>query len=193
MAEIDSDDCVLNGVIIHKFFMKEFVAVSMDHFGISEKKRLKYCQSDKVILPRNTLETFVQCSKNNIYMLKLNNPKFHKIIYCGICDFDAPDHVAILPDWIMTSLNLESGDKVFADAVTLSKATEIKVRCPQNICDPKSVLEFLLKNHTVLYKTKKIKTTMFGTEYIFDVLDTKPHMAVNIIGADVVLHIEQNG
>lgn len=174
--------------LAHKHFLRQYMVFRFSESHLPLKKQLKYGNGDKIILPQNDLHSFSSLAQK-VYTLQLCNPKCYKDkIVAGVLDFDAPDKIAFVPDWIMDALCLNSGDKMNADPIVLKPITEVTFKFPPDIIDPKAVLEYLLSKHAVLYENKKIKVNMFEKEYIFQVVHIVPKYGT-ICNADITLNL----
>lgn len=184
-------------IIYKKYFSTEFICNSMYMSELSLRKMIKYESSDKVILPTNTITRFTENSNDNIYIIKLTNPKEHKFTFVGIGEFTAPDHIIYIPEWIKTILKVKNGDRIYTDALSVPKASYIKFKmCDElsniiNTMDEshkiniKAILEFTLQNHCVIFLDKKINIKMFDKEWYFTVVEMLPANIGSIVDSDV--------
>lgn len=177
---------------VHNYFLKQYLAQNINQYTILPKDLIKYNSSDKVIVPEESLNDLANNSKENIYVLRLTNPKNSQQVYVSIGDFSAPHNNIFLPDWVMQSLTIKNNDMIHVDAVSVPPVSEVKIKIPKDIDqkdDIKVVIEFLLKNHTILYIGKTISTRVFEKSFLFDIVDLKPGKVGTIANLDVKLEI----
>lgn len=153
------------------------------------KKIIKFERSDGIILPAKTKEKIFQ-SLMTMHTVKLTNKKYEFSIYCRVVGFDAPENCVILPRWIMNGIFLESGDNVHINTVNMPEVKSLKVSVDKKIEDPKTILEYELKDHIVSFVGKTIKIKMFEKEYEIKVVSQEPCDCGIISNIDVKLEIE---
>lgn len=195
----------LKSVIFHKYFSKEFICNSIN----SSDKILpcdysKYESSDKIILPTSTLNIFATSSRDNLYVLRILNPKNSKYVFVGVADFFSPERVMYSPKWIMDYISAENGDKIYVDAISVPQVSYAKFKMPPeidkiltNITDKsrvsslniKAVLEFILTNHCLLFLGKKIQAKIFEKIWEFEVIALKPVNIGSITNVDLQIDI----
>ena len=197
------DNKKLTSVIFHKFFTKEFICNSIDLCDkLSTRDLLKYESSDKIILPASALSIFASSSRDNLYVLRLMNPKNSKYAFVGIGDFCSPERVMFAPKWIMDYMSCQNGEKIYVDAISVPQVSYAKIKIPDELnkvlnsndksvasLNIKAVLEFILTNHCLLFLGKKIRARIFEKIWEFEVEALKPVNIGSITNADVQLEI----
>ncbi|AYV83632.1 MAG: putative ubiquitin fusion degradation protein [Hyperionvirus sp.] len=183
---------------VHNYFLKQFACVNVllcDNLSI--RQVLNYNASDKVILPSNSFRDLANDSKESVYVLRLINPKNLKQVYVSIDGFTNSEKknekIMYIPPWIMKHLAVKNNEMVHADAVSVPKIIEVHIKVPEEVkraeVNIKVILEFLLRNHTLLFIGKIISYTMFEREYQFEVTHLKPSHVGIILNSDVRLDL----
>ena len=190
----DKYELPINKIIFHNFFKRELFCNSINlHIDLSKKELLKYEASDKIFLPKSALCTFASYSKDNIYLLKIFNPKSFEYAFVGVADFSAPDRMTFIPNWLMDYISIKNGDNIYVDAISVPKITYAQFKMPIELkeinIDIKSVLEFSLRNHCLLFLGKKIQAKIFEKIWEFEVIKLNPINVGNIVNLDVQLDI----
>jgi len=178
---------------IYNHFSKEFVAKSINSSDKSTKEKLFYQNSDKIILPRDSLET-LSIEDSNLYVLRITNP--HTVAYTFVCasDFSAPERTMFVPDWVLEATGTNSGTRLYVDAIGIPVVTEVTIKVPSGFSklqNPMSIIEYCLRNHSIIFLHKKFNINMFEQQYEFEVIEMKPANIGNITMADVKLSIEE--
>jgi hypothetical protein len=187
-----SSSLASSGIVYHRYFSKEFIC---DNVKASGKNIHKYETSDKIILPASSLHTLANASNNGLYVLRIVNPKTSKYIFVGISDFTAPERTAFVPKWIMEYLSCKSGDKIFVDAMSVPKVSQAKIKIPEELkdipisIDLKSIIEFILRNHVLLFLGKKLSIKMFEKSWEFEIAGLKPANIGSIGCSDIQLDL----
>ena len=117
-----------------------------------------------------------------------------KMTYCGVMEFSCAAGECYIPRWIMKKLDVLPGEFVFIENVNLQKATFVKLKFRDGtfgeLSNPRAILENKLKNFSVVSKNDYITINHLGTDYIIDILETKPNSVVDIVDTDVEVDIE---
>lgn len=192
----------INSVIFHNFFSKEFICNNINLSDkISKRDLLKYESSDKIILPVSSLNILASYSKDNLYVLRIMNPKNSKYAFVGIGDFSAPERIMFVPSWLMEYICARSGDKIYVDAISVPQVSYAKIKMPSELnmilstvdktitsaLNIKAILEFVLRNHCLLFLGKKIQARIFDKVWEFEVVALKPVNIGCIVNTDVHL------
>ena len=104
----------------------------------------------------------------------------------------------------MKKLDVLPGEFVFIENVNLQKATFVKLKFRDGtfgeLSNPRAMyffhspfdcsLENKLKNFSVVSKNDYITINHLGTDYIIDILETKPNSVVDFVDTDVEVDIE---
>lgn len=102
-----------------------------------------------------------------------------KTVYVGVLEFVAPEDSVIVPFWLFNELKLNDGEMVRVGIVDyLPKANFAKLRPHKtafiDLPDPRTVLEFHLRNFVCLAKDETICINYMGKNYFLDILELKP-------------------
>lgn len=131
---------------------------------------------------------------NSPYMFKLTNPQQGKSTHCGVLEFIAPEGHIYLPYWMMENLLLQEGDSIHLEKCTLPTATYAKFQPLDKkfteICNPKAVLENVLRNFSALTQGDTIAIFYNDHEYNLLIKELRPANAVNIVECDLNLEFE---
>lgn len=180
----------LDHVVFHKYFCKEFVCIQND---LSGKKLLSFESSDQVILPTNSLDIFARRTTDNLYLLRLFNPKNSRFFFVGISEFSAPDRSICIPVNIMKHLDIDYNSRIDVDAISVPIATFAQIKIPEEIrnieTDIKVIIEYMLRNHYLLFIGKKLEIKIFEKTFVFEVTGLKPCEVGSIINSDIELEI----
>lgn len=98
-----------------------------------------------------------------------------------------------IPPWVIKALEVKHNEMVHADAVSVPKITEVQIKVPDEIkaaeINIKVIIEFLLRNHTLLFLGKLLSITMFSREFQFEVTHLRPSHVGIITNSDVRLDL----
>ncbi|XP_050302543.1 ubiquitin fusion degradation protein 1 homolog isoform X2 [Anthonomus grandis grandis] len=143
----------------------------------------------KIIMPPSALEQLTRLNINYPMLFKLVNKKTRRETHCGVLEFVADEGKVYLPLWMMHNLNLEEGDLVQMESVSLPVGTFSKFQplSPEflDITNPKAVLENCLRLFACLTKGDVIAVQYNQKVYELCVLETKPGDAISIIECDM--------
>jgi hypothetical protein len=170
---------------------------------LSKRKVQHYESSDKVIIPNRFLKIIernlsfnngihkdeIQSESGNQIFLRFTNKKNKNEVYTSIGEFCEDDKFVYMPNWLMDTLDIKSGERINIDSVSLPKVEYVKFTIPQEFKDANinsiPVLEYCLKHHTTLYITKMLNIHMFEKIYTISVAEIKPDYACTILNSDV--------
>ena len=180
-----------NNYNYNNFIMTNIICNDLKQcYLLSKSKIIKYNKGDKIILPYSFLN---KCNniKQTDFVFQLTNFKNNKKIYVGVIDFICNDDIIFIPSWILTFLNINANDNIYLsnNIPIINKATSITIKSPDNILNPLSVLEYLLRNMTLLYKNFIIKDTIFDKQINFIITDIEPSSPALIMNIDINLNI----
>ncbi|GMN28542.1 hypothetical protein TIFTF001_002083 [Ficus carica] len=153
-----------------------------------EHDHLEY--GNKIVMPLSALDLLSSLEIEFPMMFELKNPReTDKVSHCGVIDFSSDEGEVLLPEWIMSRMNLEEGDLISLKSVSLDKGTFVKLRPHETafveLSNPKAVLEKTLRQFSCLTVGDTIVLHYNGKKFCIDVLETKPDTkAVNIIDVD---------
>lgn len=169
------------------------------HFNMSYKcfsvamlpgnERADVERGGKIIMPPSALEQLTRLNINYPMLFKLTNELVNRVSHCGVLEFVADEGKVYLPHWMMQNMNLNEGDLVQIESVSLPVATFSKFQ-PLNadfldITNPKAVLENCLRSFACLTTGDVIAVKYNSKIYELSVLETKPGDAVTIIECDM--------
>ncbi|KAI8782860.1 ubiquitin recognition factor in ER-associated degradation protein 1-like [Biomphalaria glabrata] len=143
----------------------------------------------KIIMPPSALDQLTRLNIQYPMLFKLTNKKTGRETHCGVLEFVADEGRVYIPYWMMRNLNIDEGDVIQIDNVSLSIATYAKFQ-PQStdfldITNPKAVLENALRSFACLTQGDVIAIIYNEKVYDLCVLETKPGKAVSIIECDM--------
>nr|CAG8434526.1 6222_t:CDS:10 [Entrophospora candida] len=110
-------------------------------------------------------------------LFRLHNKKINKHSHAGVLEFIAPEGHVYLPQWLMETLSLETGDLVDIKNATLPLGKFVKIQ-PQtenflDITDQKAVLENAFRNFSTLTQEDYIQIYYNRKTYKIKVLEVK--------------------
>ncbi|CAJ0761279.1 23156_t:CDS:10 [Entrophospora sp. SA101] len=110
-------------------------------------------------------------------LFRLHNKKINKHSHAGVLEFIAPEGHVYLPQWLMETLSLETGDLVDIKNATLPLGKFVKIQ-PQtenflDITDQKAVLENAFRNFSTLTQEDYIQIYYNKKTYKIKVLEVK--------------------
>lgn len=179
----------MSNIIDAPIFHKELICFSVkENNELSVKKINQYEISDKIILP-NILLSSISNSENYVHF-RLINKNNSLEAYAGVGDFNSSKDICFIPSWIMDFLKIKGGDKISCESVFLPKAEKIVAQIPKSIQNYKSVLEYILKDHTALFMTKVIKINIFNKSFDIIINLLTPDYAVSILDCDPFIDVE---
>ncbi|KAH9515132.1 ubiquitin fusion degradation protein [Bulinus truncatus] len=143
----------------------------------------------KIIMPPSALDQLTRLNIQYPMLFKLTNKQTGRETHCGVLEFVADEGRVYIPYWMMRNLNIDEGDVIQIDNVSLSVATYAKFQ-PQSmdfldITNPKAVLENALRSFACLTQGDVISIIYNEKVYDLCVLETKPGTAVSIIECDM--------
>ncbi|CAG9770798.1 unnamed protein product [Ceutorhynchus assimilis] len=143
----------------------------------------------KIIMPPSALEQLTRLNINYPMLFKLTNKNSGRETHCGVLEFVADEGKVYLPLWMMHNMNLEEGELVQMESVSLPVGTFSKFQplSPEflDITNPKAVLENCLRSFACLTKGDVIAVQYNQKIYELCVLETKPGNAISIIECDM--------
>eukprot|EP01004_Peranema_trichophorum_P007144 NODE_5934_length_949_cov_15.904358_g5347_i0.p1 GENE.NODE_5934_length_949_cov_15.904358_g5347_i0~~NODE_5934_length_949_cov_15.904358_g5347_i0.p1 ORF type:complete len:290 (-),score=33.18 NODE_5934_length_949_cov_15.904358_g5347_i0:78-893(-) len=153
----------------------------------------------KVILPASALQ---ELSRLNIVwpmMFRLTS-KANISTHCGPLEFSAPEGHIYVPFWMMEHLRVTQGQIITIQNASLPKGCFVKIR-PQSkdfieeISNPRSVLELVLRNFACLTKGDTILIQYNDRNYSIDIMEVKSKRgieeAVSIVETDVEVDFDR--
>lgn len=163
--------------------------INLDGFDIR-----KFENGDGIIVPKKLGER-IFLSNMSIHIVRIKNKQINDMeVFGKIIGYNAPPNKIIMPRWMMESIFVEIGDKIYIDTVIMPKTTKIIAEVSEEIDDPKSFIEYELRDHSVVYNGKVIKSSMriFDKQYKIIIKEVKPLYAGMILNSDIELEIKGN-
>ena len=182
----------VGNIKLYSSFSKEFIAQDISTItNISEKDKLFYQSSDKIILPQSSLQPLAQ-SNSTLYVLRITNKVNHKYTFVCAHAFNAPERNMFVPSWVLQLTQTVTGERMYVDAIGVPVITEISIKVPagfSKLQNPLAVIEFSLRNHSILFTGKKISINIFDKQYIVEIVSMSPSNIGNITNADIKLSL----
>ena len=151
--------------------------------------------TNSIILPPSALKR-LSFMKNfgdtkNPILFRILNIQLNIYTHCGVFDFTAEEGTCYLPANMFDKLCLEEGHQVNLRDLTLKPGTFIKIQ-PQktefiNIPQPKTVLEYNLRNYFCVTEGDTISVKFSNRYYNIDILECKPDKAIRTLNCDLVV------
>ena len=150
-------------------------------------------QSNSIILPPSALQELSKLknfgnSKDPV-LFKILNIDLNIYTHCGVKEFTANEGVCYLPMNMFDKLCLEEGQKVNLRALSLKPGTFIKLQPHKtefiNIQNPKTVLEYNLKDYFCVTEGDTISIKFNKKIYKIDVLECKPEKAIRTLNCNL--------
>ncbi|XP_019759118.1 ubiquitin fusion degradation protein 1 homolog isoform X2 [Dendroctonus ponderosae] len=143
----------------------------------------------KIIMPPSALEKLTRLNINYPMLFKLTNKKSKRETHSGVLEFVADEGKIYLPLWMMHNMNLDEGDLVQIESVSLPVGTFSRFQPLSSdfldITNPTAVLENCLRSFACLTKGDIIAVQYNQKVYELLVLETKPGDAISIIECDM--------
>ena len=144
-------------------------------------------KGNKVLLPSRILGQITDEYHGNMpypMVFSISTLRSMKTVYVGVLEFVAPEDSVICPFWLFNELKLNDGEMVRVGIVDfLPKANFAKLRPHKtafiDLPDPRTVLEFHLRNFVCLSKDETICINYMGKNYYLDILELKPENHYN--------------
>jgi len=166
-----------------------------------ERPELNY--GGKILLPASALQDIV--SKDVVgtrflsdkpLVFEISNPATCKKTYAGVMEFLAEEGHVTTPFWLMRHLEIAEGDLATVRLVTLPKGTFVKFKAHDShfftrYPDPKPIFETVLRNFAALSQGDHIDISFDNVSYHFEVLETKPHTAIDINNVDIEVEFQR--
>lgn len=189
----------------HNFYSKEFLCYPMSTYA-KHAKHAKYAKkdrdikrinaSDKIILPPSSLEhltKYLEGDKQMMFKLSTNNSESREL-FCGVLEFDSPEHTVYVPDWLLNDKNIKEGQRITLTSVELPKGTFVRIKPDEDflkLTNPKVVLEYNLRNFTTLYEGERIKLSYLNRDYHLEIVKTEPDRGISINNTNLEIDIIQ--
>lgn len=180
-----------NYVEYHSFFDRGFHGYSFSYTNhhIKPSKTLENKQllnGDLIILPLDCIEHLTKFNAQTPYQFKLTHKD--KFLFCGVVEFTADDHLIYIPDWMMSYLDATEGANMSIINVTLDKCSKIIFQVTKEfteLYDPKTIVEYHLRFHSILSMGQLIRLNYAGDDYTLTVIQLEPADHVSIVNSDI--------
>ncbi len=166
-------------------------------------QELNYCKSIKYILSPhlkgNTImleaKELEEILKHNqgqtVFKLKNPDPLKRKVMYVTVHNFNSRNNLMGISKEIYEELDMSMDErKIEITLVKLPQAKKVKFKIPEEIKNPKDVLEFTMMKHQILYEGQEIVLKVFDEKFIIKVTKTEPAKAVCILNTDLKFDVE---
>ena len=149
--------------------------------------------SNSIILPSDALENLSHMrnfgDSRNPVLFRILNIELNIYTHCGVIEFTAEKGTCYIPSNMFDRLCLEEGQRVNIRAAPLKPGTFIKLQPHKtefiNIKDPKTILEYNLRNYFCVTEGDTI-SIKFGTKiYKIDIIQCKPDKAIRTLNCDI--------
>jgi ubiquitin fusion degradation protein 1 len=182
---------VLHNVQYHSFFDRGFHVYSFSHANHHVKplkilENKQFLNGDLIVLPPDCVDHLTTFNAKTPYQFKLTYKD--KFLFCGVAEFTADDHLIYVPDWMMSYLDATEGDSVSIINVTLEKCNKITFQVTtefMELYDPKTIVEYHLRFHSILSMGQLIRLTYGGDDYTLIVIQLEPADHVSIVDSDI--------
>ncbi|ODV92229.1 hypothetical protein CANCADRAFT_21097 [Tortispora caseinolytica NRRL Y-17796] len=146
----------------------------------------------KIILPPSALDRLSRLNITYPMLFELKNEFSGKITYSGVLEFIAEEGRVYLPNWMLRSLGLGSGELIVIESATLMQGSFLKIQ-PQStdfldISDPKAVLENSLRNFSTLTVDDIFEISYNDHIYAIKVLEVRPESdshSISVVETDI--------
>ena len=181
-----------DSVKLNKQFDREFMAYS---FTAINNVKPHDCFSDtdllsgnRIILPSSVIGQLDTFNIAHPSSFKLSNK--HISMFAGVHQFTAHERLVYLPDWMMTMLDLNDGDRLVVQSVTVPKATKVIFDYDERLLsttDPRTVIEMKIKKYPILHENQMICFTHARRSYAIRVAKLEPAYVGTTIDTDISL------
>lgn len=149
----------------------------------------------RVVLPPSALHHIIQSEMNNFpILLEICNETLSKKIYCGVQNFDGPEYMVGIPQWLMENLGIDSGAHVNIRTVSLEKGTFARLQPTESVFldldQPKEVLESILRAYPAMQTGQFIEVCYEGATLRLNVLETQPTKAIQLLNTDLEVEFD---
>lgn len=136
-------------------------------YAVKKKLKFKYKKDDTITLPLFESERlltqynmFVEISNQLIGQANIS-------VIAKVTNFDADPRTVQLPEWMFDYLNIKENNLIKLTTKKILNITKICARCPKEITDSLTIMEFEIRDRNILYKNDVIIVKMFEKEYKF--------------------------
>ncbi len=166
----------------------EFVCLDMKKTSakMSIVKEEIFNRSDKVIVPMR----YMDCVGDYFNEMIVQIYRGSIIVYASIHSFSDDIDGIIIPRRLMKELDINYGDYVLINNTFIQKAKSVTIKFPKEIkelTDQVSMIEYALKDRTVIVKGDVVVIKFFKRNIKFIIHDVKPCDICSIINSDVSL------
>ncbi|KAI6660925.1 Ubiquitin fusion degradation protein 1-like [Oopsacas minuta] len=164
----------------------DFHCYSMAMYQIENNQ---YESGGKIVLPASVLERLTRMNIEYPMLFKLTHCESQRYTHCGVIEFSAQEGRAYVPHWMMNMLQMNEGNSISLEYVSLVPCTYAKFQPITNefldLTNPKSLLERTLRSFACLTLGDVITIHYIGNEFQLRVLELKPKDEVTIIECDM--------
>eukprot|EP01122_Echinamoeba_exundans_P015557 TRINITY_DN7433_c0_g1_i1.p2 TRINITY_DN7433_c0_g1~~TRINITY_DN7433_c0_g1_i1.p2 ORF type:complete len:532 (-),score=63.82 TRINITY_DN7433_c0_g1_i1:3733-5328(-) len=149
----------------------------------------------KVLLPASALSQIMASTDVEFPLIfEVSNATRTSATHVGVSDFTAAESSLVAPQWIVSNIRpMAPANLCTVRLVQLPKGTFLKIKPLQDeffqLESQKEVLESVLRSFVAITTGDKLQISYEDKVWAFDVLETRPALAININNADVELDI----
>uniref|UniRef100_A0A2N9HHA4 Ubiquitin fusion degradation protein n=1 Tax=Fagus sylvatica TaxID=28930 RepID=A0A2N9HHA4_FAGSY len=143
---------------------------------------------DKIIMPTSAFTSLLDLGVEYPMQFQIRNESTDRVSHCGVLEFTGNEDSVYLPIWMMENMQLQEGDRMIVQNVSLDKGTYMKLQPHTtdfiSLPDMKDMLEDILRNFSCLTIGDTIMINHNSKKFYIDIIETKPSTAINIIDTD---------
>ena len=131
---------------------------------------------DRIVLPNSIVIKLTNSESKTPYTFELSTNALTET--CGLLDFTSEDDTMYLPNLLFNKLKIEEGKKIDIVSVLIPPGKKIVLECEKEfleLTNPKTVIEYYIRNFVTLTKNKTIKFTHAKREYELTVKTVEPN------------------
>lgn len=131
-------------------------------------------------------------SSSTLYVMRITNKINHKYTFVCAAAFTAPERTMFVPKWALDLTGTADGERMYIDAIGVPVITDVTIKAPKGFSqlkNPLPLIEFALKNHSILFVGKKVTVDIFDQKYQLEIQYMKPANIGNITNTDAHLAI----
>lgn len=132
-------------------------------------KLLPTCLDDTVVIPRSESEKLLMQDNSIVDISFCDNKQTTTHVYAKVIGYSAPSRLIMMPQWMIDKIGAKSNNLLRIELANIKKITMVKIIAPKTITNALGVLEFHLRNRSVLYSGEQILVNMFEKKYCFTI------------------------
>lgn len=186
---MNSDEININKYRLLPIVHGSYTCLGPTVYYNDQRSIIKFNKSDHLILPKSDGVRLLNSPLKN-FIIKIWSIGTNIETYGRAVSFDAPDNCIIMPEWMIEQVLINYGDAVMISTVNICKLDNVKIKVPKCMNEPTTIIEYELRDHSVLYTGKRIQTGIFNKKYNMIIVDSKPSFVGMINNSDIKLDIE---